>query len=766
MIRHYLKVAFRNLRKYRNQTLVSVVGLAVGFVCFAMATLWIRYEMTYDSFHKNADRMYCVYKSDNYDPNSIHRSTSYPLARHLKSVFPEIANAVSVSKERPDFLYGGVNFKADMLRVDSSSFGMFDIRIVEGNMDFVIPEMKKIAITREKALLMFGNESPVGKKMMIKTIISLESEYEICAVVTRLPKQSNYSFDFLGAIEHRDDNWSVVNTLVELFPDIDMEMFKKKLYEHEIPSGVCFARNMTLVPITSMHYTDPNAARGVKFQHIIVFALVGTLLILCTLFNYLTLFVSRFVMRQRELALRTVYGASVWSLFAMLSVEFIMSLIATLVLGLLLINILKTSFMTVSEIQLKLSAIYLESIIYMVGVIVVALVIFFLTLTLFRRCTLNANIRGNKKILRKASIVVQLIVSIVFAFCTLIILKQMYYLHSTADLGFALKNRGSINIRIEPEQIKVLNNKIKQIPEIKETLTGHQPLLPMGIAAMDDIYDWDGKQTDNESIQVQCSGISEEYVKFYELELIEGEFLRDDDDTKYILINETTAKALGWHKATGKSFSTGSRYTVKGVVKNIHNFPPTIAAQSVWYVHGRGKSPYILFKYDEGSWKTCMKKIKRIVEKEFPNKYYEYHNAEEEYDKYLKSENALLAILTVVSLVCMIVCIFGFVSMVSLTCEERRKEIAIRKINGATIKDILDIFFKEHLTLLAIGALIAFPTGYIIMKRWLENYVIQTEMSAWVYVSILLALIMVIVACVGGRVYKTSRENPVNAINR
>jgi ABC-type antimicrobial peptide transport system permease subunit len=134
-------------------------------------------------------------------------------------------------------------------------------------------------------------------------------------------------------------------------------------------------------------------------------------------------------------------------------------------------------------------------------------------------------------------------------------------------------------------------------------------------------------------------------------------------------------------------------------------------------------------------------------------------------NRYLKSENILLAILTIVSLVCLTVCVFGFVSMVSLTCEERRKEIAVRKVNGATIKDILDIFFKEHLTLLAVGALIAFPVGYIIMKRWLEHYVIQTAMSAWIYLSILLALIMLIVLCVGGRVYKTSRENPVKALN-
>jgi ABC-type antimicrobial peptide transport system permease subunit len=117
-----------------------------------------------------------------------------------------------------------------------------------------------------------------------------------------------------------------------------------------------------------------------------------------------------------------------------------------------------------------------------------------------------------------------------------------------------------------------------------------------------------------------------------------------------------------------------------------------------------------------------------------------------------------------ISLVCVFICVFGFVSMVSLTCEERRKEIAIRKVSGATVKDILDIFFKEYLTLLAVGAVIAFPVGYYIMKQWIEQYVHQTEISAWIYAAILLALILAIVLCVGGKVYKTSRENPVIAI--
>jgi ABC-type lipoprotein release transport system permease subunit len=173
-----------------------------------------------------------------------------------------------------------------------------------------------------------------------------------------------------------------------------------------------------------------------------------------------------------------------------------------------------------------------------------------------------------------------------------------------------------------------------------------------------------------------------------------------------------------------------------------------------------------VFKYHKGAWKTCRKKIAEIAKAEFPTVSIDIFNSQEEYDKFMKSENILLRILTMISTVCVIVCVFGFVSIVSLTCEERRKEIAIRKINGATIKDILDIFFKEYLTLLAVGALIAFPAGYVIMKRWLENYILQTTINAWIFVLIFLALITAIVLCVGGRVYKTSRENPINSISK
>jgi ABC-type antimicrobial peptide transport system permease subunit len=776
MFIHYIKVAFRNMRKYKYQTLVSVIGLAVGFACFAVATLWIRYEMTFDSFHKNADRIYCLYRQDNMTSSERSRSFTSSFGEYLKETFPEIVRTVSVVPKWDAVRYEDINYSVGIFGVDSSFFGMFDVKIIEGSMDFLIPDNRKMAITRKKALQMFGNENPLGK-----VVEWGDGEQTICAVVTGFPQHTNYPFDFLEAASSNQASSNRRrfdrHVFIELHPGVDVKALERKLYEHKIERKDVFRfSKLSIIPLTSIHYKDSNILSNVKFQHIVIFSVAGLLLVLCTLINYFTLFISRFRIRQRELALRVVYGASNRSLLALLSVEFIVSLSAALLLGLFLVYLILPDFLTLSGVRLEQLSIYSELLTYIAGIIVIALPAFVTIIALFRRRSLNASIRSvNRRLFRKTSTVVQLIICIGFMFCTAVILKQMYHLHNT-DLGFAYKNSGSVIINTgNMDKIDVLENKISQIPDIMETIKGDAPVLPVIMSITDFVNNWDYKPVNAEQIAINTVCISEQYQKYYELKLVEGEFLSDNDDPNLVLINESAVKSFGWNTAVGKQFrGSGGRYRVKGVVKNIYNTSPTIPAQPMLYnfhgirikseSYGKMSEPSILFKFREGTWKSCRRKIEEIIKAEYPEHTFQLTSTEEEYNKFLKSENTLLKILTLISLVCVAICIFGFVSMVSLTCEERRKEIAIRKINGATIKDILDIFFKEYLTLLIIGALIAFPVGYLIMKRWLEGYVVQTEMSAWMYVAILLALIMTIVICVGGRVYRTSRENPVEAI--
>jgi len=450
MIVHNLTIAFRNMWKYKSQTLISIVGLAVGFTCFALATLWIRYEITFDSFHKNAKQMYVVYLPNVMSPSGYNRRTSYRMSSYLKETFPEIANATPLDITASSKIkVEGVEFSGSILRADSSFLRICDVQILEGNSDFLIPGNKKLAITQKKARQIFGNEHPIGK-----TINIWSGEYIICAIINAgMPGHSNYGYDFIEPFSERmvlsqDLSSDGAHTIIELFSGTDVKAFEKKLYEHNISLERGGTINkMIIKPITKLRYTDPDIKKEVKFQHIIIFSISGILVILCSLFNYLTLFVSRFRIRQKELALRVVCGASGSSLLVMLSVEFILTLLFAAIFGSIFTQWLHKPFLTLSEIQMDLPAIYRESLLYIAGVILVSLLIFWLILYIFRKRSLNISIRQiNKNFSRKVSITVQLVISIAFAFCTIVILKQIYFLHNTDELGFSFQNRGSVII--------------------------------------------------------------------------------------------------------------------------------------------------------------------------------------------------------------------------------------------------------------------------------------------------------------------------------
>jgi ABC-type antimicrobial peptide transport system permease subunit len=363
------------------------------------------------------------------------------------------------------------------------------------------------------------------------------------------------------------------------------------------------------------------------------------------------------------------------------------------------------------------------------------------------------------------------VISIGFAFCTIIILKQMYFLHHGNELGFSFKNRGSI-WQMEGNS-GVLANQMKQIPEIIDVIDAGrmQRLSPPGYRTVENINLWEDKPANAEEMEIQGTFISPEYIAFYDLRLVAGEMLTDADPESMVMINESAVKAFGWHDPVGKHFGSDGRftYTVKGIVKDVYNLSPTVPAKPFYYINNSlvrfwHPARLVSFKYHEGMWKSCKEKIENLIEKEHGNMRYVLSNDEEEFDKFLKSERALIKLLSFVSAICILICIFGFVSLISLTCEERRKSIAIRKVSGATAGDILAMFAKEYFALLIIGSVIAFTVGYAIMQRWLEHYAIRTSIPLWIYLSIICVLALVIVLCVGWQVYKSSIENPADVV--
>lgn len=162
MLYHYIKIAFRNLLKYKLQSFICIVGLAIGFTSFALSSLWIRYELTYDTFRKDADRIYYVRMESETDDQGLSSVTPYPLARYLKETFPEIEESCNTSAWKTDFLYNEKKYESFDMVMDSAAEHMFEIELISGSRDFMIPKSNKIAITDKLAKEVFGTKDPLG----------------------------------------------------------------------------------------------------------------------------------------------------------------------------------------------------------------------------------------------------------------------------------------------------------------------------------------------------------------------------------------------------------------------------------------------------------------------------------------------------------------------------------------------------------------------------------------------------------------------------
>lgn len=769
MIQHYFKIAFRNILKYKTQSIISILGLAVGFTCFALANLWIHYEMTYDAYHEGADRMYILCKESVFGVNGYSTSMPYPASTLLKNDFPEVEAACAYTRwgQETDVKADGRVVRTCEMQADSCFMNMFNISVLSGSMDFMYSD-EKIALTEDVAMRLFGSVDVLGKEVKNYN----DDTRTICAILANL-NHSNVTFGCWGQGEYFrkwQNDWynGSFEIIIKLRKGTDPIAFQRKLAANETkadprdPHGMF--ENIRLIPLDEYHYSSINRYKSFQFYYLILFSVAGALVILCSLFNYLSLFITRMRIRSREIELRKVCGSSIGGVVILLFIEYLYIILLSGILGMALVEMALPAFKKMSGVS---GNIYGESLLYFVGILLLSLLL--LVPFAIRRSHIRNT--GNKYMLRKVSIAFQLAIGLLVTFCIIVMMKQIYYLTNT-DLGWERKNIASINLLYPDKDFETIADKIKQFSCTKEVITGHCCLLPKSSGFSQSFKNWDGKEDGMKSIDMLSLWNCEKIVSFYNLQLLEGEMVKPTETNK-IMINESAVKALGMSEPIGKKLYLDNRaWTITGIIKDFHITAPTEPIQPYTLITedilknsgfsiGKGQ---ILIKFHDGKWKELKNRIDSIFTYEYPEVRYKLYNTEEEYTGYLKSEDTLIKLLSFIAIVCMLIAAFGIFSLVTLSCEQRRKEIAVRKVNGAAIKDILLMFVKEYMLLLIIASVIAFPVGYVLMKRWLENYVEQTVISAWIYFAIFGGIMIVIFACIGWRVWQAARQNPVEVI--
>ena len=757
MLYHHLKIAFRNLLKYKTQNIISIIGLAVGFTCFAFSALWIRYEMSYDNFHPKVDRIFRVhtdmYKWQTHHATEIYDTNPYPLANWLKSEFPDIEDACGISP----FQHGE---RITGLYVDLSFCNIFDVNLpenffIEGRTD------RPAAVTDELK----------GQIEYIKE----EYNFDVQTTIPRWSANTNIPFNMLAPVTFfGDDRWGGVNSwsffgihhiYILLREGVDVQTLEAKLDSVNLPQWPNPV-SIVMTPLKQLRHHNPsgNLDSDIKLSHIQIFAIAGLLVILCSLFNHLTSFVTRVRMRLRELALRKVHGATDWQIAATLYTDFLMVIILSLVVGFMLMAWLMPTFKEYATIGHNNISIYAELLGYAALLTVCSVIAGGVPVLIFRRQALNDNIKGSgtpgsRNLFRKVSLLVQLMISLGMIFCAAVFIKQMRFLHQT-DMGINRRNVAAVQARccqLQPYHV----DQIKQIPGINDALPifGNYFLGDMISGGNPWEYEKDG-----ERMTYTIFGIFADahFFDFFGVEIIEGMSYPNEFKRGGIgVFNETAMNEVG------DALKAAER--VIGVSRNFYLTPSTktLPISISFPFSGYKNFRAIAFRYDEGMRQQTQQAVTEWLRKEFPDQgEFEINFAymEDIFEEYFKSERALLSLLSVMTFACILIAVFGVYSLASLSCQQRRKEIAIRKVHGAEVLDIMNIFFKEYLILLALAALMAFPAGYIIMKRWLEGYVKQTSMDAWVFVAIFLVVFVVIVVSIFSTVWKAANQNPAEVV--
>ena len=784
MIKHCLKIAIRNLVKYKVQSAVSILGLAVGFVCFSLSLYWIHYEMTYDHFRQDADRIYMVRTNDEYTEGKISTRVPYSLAAYLAQHFPDIAVAapfhliserISVNDKYQDAVFSSA---------DSAWMNLMDIRIIKGNRNFMLPkDNAEIAITEEAAKKWFRTEDPIGKEVKM-----LRHTKKICAIVQAENRHTNFPFDFIGNPELGKTWWYITwSILIKVKPDTDIEELESKINANlpaELKQVTSIRKTgierIILTPLSKLHYAKDfrdDKEAGITFQYIIYFSIAGILIITCALINYLTLFINRMRVRQREMALRMIHGANIRSLVSLLTVEFLLLLACAVTTGFLLIEICFPSFIELTGIDTAKSSLYGEAFLFigLISLIILTAIIGLLYILYHRSLHLSLRYNTGRSTgtqLRRGSIVLQLFVCLSFIGCTVLINQQLDYLRHR-DLGLKIKNRGSFSVMGDMDYTPLIR-KIKELPMITEVMQPDYYPIVSQLTAIGQFDNWEGLDIPIDTpVPVKLFLGKEDFFRFYDITLLAGEWLDDLSTYEDIIINESLARRMGWspQEAIGKHIiQSYITYTIVGVVKDCHYGAPTLPIPHTGFLVGEQmglmqRSAGILFKYKEGTWNECRKALEHLYQTECsPENILRLNSEEEVYNNYLRSEEMLTRLLSFASLVCILTAMFGIYSLVTLTCEQRRKEIAIRKVNGATVWSILYLFFREYLIMLCIAALFAFPITYVIIKQWILNYVRQVSISPLPFILILIGLALTVIAGISWRVWKAANENPAEVI--
>jgi putative ABC transport system permease protein len=790
MIKNYLKIAFRNLWRHKIFSLINIMGLTVGMTACFLIFLYVRFELSYDSFHSKAGRIYRIV-ADIKTPTEVIPADrpAWAVPPNVKDEFPEVESFVRATDDNLLVRKGEKKFQEEnALWADSSFFHVFDFKLLKGNPQTALKDQFSIVFSETAAKKYFGKEDPMGQTLLIT---GDAFPARVTGVMKDIPENSQIKADMLLSMstitqkfnQGLDSQWGSYGAMAYLLlkPGTNAKALEKKFPAFlEKRNGTEMKKSqmyptLFLEPLKDVYLRSTrNGHKTGNITNVYIFSIVAIFILLIACINFINLTTARSAERAREVGIRKVVGAARAQLTKQFIGESIMlCLIAfflTIAFSWLLLPLFnqlagKTISHSIFENLSYIAILFLAA----VSIGLLAGVYPALVLSSFKPVTVlkgkfTTGTRGI--LLRKSLVVSQFTISIGLIIATIIVYNQMRYMRNQ-NLGFS-KDQVIVMDTYGDHSKDAFKQALTGIPTVKSVSASSSVPGGGNPGAYSEIENLKG---DLQVANLDLYFVDFDYINQFKIKMVAGRgFSREfgTDTTQAMVLNEAAVKMFGYtspQQAIGRRFKQwGREGKIIRVMKDFHFRSLQQPIKPLSMRIEPGGCNLVSAKVSAANLPATIAAIENKWKTLIPNRPFSYFFLDEFFDKQYRSEERFGKLFLNFAILAIFISCLGLLGLASYSTIQRTKEIGIRKVLGASVSNIVNLLSKDFLKLVAISAVIAFPIAWFAMNKWLQDFAYRIGMSWWVFLMAGILATLIALFTISFQAIKAAIANPVKSL--
>lgn len=793
MIRNYLKIAWRNLVKSKVYSFINVFGLAVGMAVAILIGLWINDEMSANKHHANYATLYQVKMHQTFDGRrGTQDALPFPIGEELKSRYPDFKGVAMCDwGSTRSLLVGNNKFLKFGHFIGSDAMDMFSIQVTNGDKQ-PLKEPYSIVLTEETAEALFGKQDPVGKVVKVDNTMDLK----VTAVVKKQPKNASLQYDYLIPWQLQEKiydwipkfhktNWgnNSWQTFVQLKDGVDPEKTNAKIknivlnhFKEDQLMQKSIKPEVFVHPMEKWRlYSDFTEGKntGGFIRYVKLFGIFGIFVLVIACINFMNLSTARSEKRAKEVGVRKAVGSARKQLISQFLSESILIAFMSLALAIVLVAISLPYFNTMTEKQMSM-----ELANPFFWIIMLAFTLFTgllagsypaLYLSSFNPVKIlkgGIHVGKNASLPRKILVVLQFTFSIVLMIGTVIIYQQIQYAKNR-PIGFTSK--GLISVESSSDLIKnydALHNELMATGVVASICKTNSP--PTDIYSNNSGWEWKGSIPEDKSALFNTIATDFDYVKTIGVKLKDGrDFSREySTDSIGVILNEAAVKRMGLKNPVGELVKwNGKERRIVGVVADVLMQSPFRNISPLTIVFEKGWVNFVNVRFNPNvSSAQAIKQVQPIFDKYNPGFPFDYKFADTEYMRKFNYEELIGNLAAIISILAIFISCLGLFGLASFMAEQRRKEIGVRKVLGASVVNLWGLLSKDFVKLIVISCIIASPIAWYGMSEWLKDYNYKIDIGVGVFLLVLVVALLVTLLTVSYQAIKAALANPVKSL--